>query len=292
MNNLRSDLPLLYDFYRVASFGNISKASENYISQSNLSRNIRNLEDRMSLVLINRTNKGITLTNDGEQLFKKLNKIFINLDTFQSNLTDNTVGNIVIGSTRNIADNILSECLTGFYMKFPKIHLQIITDSATNLNKYLMAGKIDVLFDYLPNINYSKNEELIVRPFSEFQTCFACSQKFYSKIKNNIRYLKDLNRYLLIIPGSSRRRQMLDEVLQVNNVKLSPIVEMPDSKLMIEFVSKVDCLGYFIKNEIINENLVPLEIKEKLPTNKIGIIYSNHSNMIIKNFVDYIFKES
>lgn len=39
---------------------------------------------------------------------------------------------------------------------------------------------------------------------------------------------------------------MLDEFLPKTNITLNPIIEMPDSKLMAEFI---DCIGYFIKEE-------------------------------------------
>lgn len=42
---------------------------------------------------------------------------------------------------------------------------------------------------------------------------------------------------------------MLDEVLQKTNITLNPIIEMPDSKLMAEFIKENDCIGYFIKEE-------------------------------------------
>lgn len=72
MYEIRNNLPLLYDFYIIAKEGNITKAAEKInVSQPNLSRSINTLENTMNLKLLNRTNKGISLTKDGLELYKK-----------------------------------------------------------------------------------------------------------------------------------------------------------------------------------------------------------------------------
>lgn len=289
MCDLRSNLPLYYDFYRVAKCQNIAKASENYISQSNLSRNIRSLEGHLNLNLLIRNNKGVFLTLDGERLFESLKEIFEKMENSQINNTEMLNGSIVIGTTRNIADNKLADYLVKFRRFYPSIKIQIITDSATNLNEYLINKKIDVLLDYLPNINFARKNNFIVKPVSEFQTCFACSLSFYEKYGDRIKELKDLQNYDLVIPGSSRRRQMLDELLQSKGILFQPVVEMPDSKLMKTFIKQIDAIGYFVKEEIINDKDVKiLNIKETLPSNAIGIIYDEHLNIEAKKFVDLI----
>ena len=81
-----------------------SKAAlENYVSQSNLSRNVKKLEDILGLELISRNNRGISLTTDGIKLYKQLDQMFINFNTPLDK--ENLSGTIIIGTTRNIADN-------------------------------------------------------------------------------------------------------------------------------------------------------------------------------------------
>lgn len=51
MNNLRNNLPTLYDFYIVAKSKSFSKASENYnIPQPSLSRNVKILEEELKKI--------------------------------------------------------------------------------------------------------------------------------------------------------------------------------------------------------------------------------------------------
>lgn len=98
-----------------------------------------------------------------------------------------------------------------------------------------------------------------------------------------------MNNYNLVIPGSSRRRQLLDDIIQLSNIELNPIIEMPDSKLMIDFVKEKDFIGYFIKEEIKNSELEILELIDKLPTNPFGLIYhKNTTTDIGKKFIELV----
>lgn len=294
MNDIRNNLPLLYDFYIVVKEKSFSKAAEkNYVSQSNLSRNVQKLENILGLKLIYSNNKGIELTLDGEKLYKQTDAMFstIGNDPFYEN-QDEITGNITIGTTRNIADNKLIEYLICYNKRYPKVKINILIDNAKNLNEYLMQHKIDVLIDYLPHINYSEKLDIEVKAIGEFQTCFACSKDFYEKEAFKIKELKDLNNFHLLIPGKSRRRQLLDEVLQRNNIALNPIMELPDSKLMIDLVLKSNSIGYFIRDEIEKEDLTELSLKESMPVNSIGIIYPKYTiNKLTKEFVDVVLEE-
>ena len=298
MFDIRNNFTLFYDFYVVAKELSFSKAAEKYtLSQSNLSKNVQELEQILKLTLINRNNKGIeSLTSDGERLYNLLDKTFSSFENYTESYlkTSNILtGKLTIGTTRNIADNRLPLYLDLFYKKYPNVEIKIITDSAKNLNDYLLNHQIDVLIDYLPNINFGKKEEMEIATISKFETAFACSKNYYDKYSKDIKSLKDLNKYKLVIPGSSRRKQMLDDILQPLNINLHPIMEMPDSKGMAEFIKHNDCIGYFIKEEVESYGLVPLTLKEEMPKNHIGIIYSKNTiNNIAKTFIELVIENS
>lgn len=289
----RNNLPMFYDFYIVAKEGSYSKAAEKTLtSKSNFHRTIKALEESLNLQLFTKTNKGVKLTLDGEKLYKELDEMF-NKKVFNVEAKDQELtGTIKIGTTRNISDYKLEKYLTDFIEKYPNVEIKILTDNASNLNKYLVNREIDILIDYLPHINYSEKFELDVKAIGNFDTCFACSKMFYEKNKNSINKLEDLKNYKLVITGSSRRRQMLDEVLQSNNVELKPNIEMPDSKLMIDFINNNDFIGYFIEEELKNTDLVKISLKEQMPVNSIGMIYHKKTiNSLAKRFVELVVSE-
>lgn len=288
--DLRNNFSYYHDFYITAKEKSYSEASrKNNISTSSLNRSITQLEKILNLKLVQTSNKGFELTLDGNRLYKELDNFFSSIDLFTANnLSSNLDVVLTIGTTRNIADFSLSKYLSKFSKLYPDVKLKIFTDSASNLNDYLLNHKIDILFDYLPNINYSEKFDLNVQPISQYDTCFACSKSYYEKIKDSITSLNDLSKYTLVISGKSRRRQMLDEILQKNNIDLKPKHLMPDSKLMADYIKDNDYIGYFIEDELEEYDLTKINLKEDMPTNSIGIIYPKRINKVAKDFVDVV----
>lgn len=293
MNDLRGNLSLLYDFYLVGKESSFSKAAEtNHLSQSNLTRSVKILEETLKLQLFNRDNKGTELTKDGERLYGELDPIFNSLSNsiiLKQNVLEKITGNLTIGTTRNIADNRLNDYISEFNKIYPHVKINILIDSATNLNEYLIGHKIDVLIDYLPHINYSEKYEVKVVAIGDFKTNFACSKELFASGASKINSLDDLQNYNLVVPGSSRRRQLLDEVIQINNTNLKIVAEMPDSELMAKFIVSNNCIGYFIDEEIEKYNLKKINLNIDLPSNNIGLIYlKNNVNSSAKKFIDLL----
>jgi len=289
--DLRNNFSYYYDFYVSAKERSLSDAGKkNNISQSSLSRSIAKLEEILDLKLVNTTNKGFELTLDGERIYNKLDQFFNTIDVFSAEeLSSNLDVVLTIGTTRNIADFTLPKYLNKFIKSNPDVKIKIYIDSASNLNDYLINHKIDVLIDYLPNINYSEKFDLEVKPISQYTTCFACSKSYYEKIKNDIHTYNDLSNYTLVISGSSRRRQILDEELQKRNIELTPKHLMPDSKLMADVIKENDYIGYFIDDEIKEYDLVKIDLEDEMPINPIGIIYPTKTiNHVARDFVKIV----
>lgn len=289
--DLRDNFSYYHDFYISAKEKSFSDAGRKYfISQSSLSRSVAKLEQILNLKLFQTNNKGIQLTLDGERLFHTLDQFFNSIDIFKaSELKSVCDAVLTIGTTRNIADFSLAKYINKFSQKYPEVKISIKTDSASNLNDYLLNHKIDVLIDYLPHINYSEKFDLEVKPVSQYETTFACSKPYYEKIKTKINSLKDLSKYNLVISGSSRRRQMLDEILQKNNIELFPKHLMPDSKLMADFIKENEYIGYFIKEEVETYDLAEIKLSEEMPVNPVGIIYPRKTlNEVAHKFVNIV----
>lgn len=292
--DLRNNFIYYHDFYISAKEKSYAEAGrKNNISGSSLTRNVSELEKVLNLKLVNTSNKGFELTLDGKRLFEQLEIFFDRIGVFSSEeLTTNMDIVFTIGTTRNIADFALAKFMTKFKKLYPKVKYHILTDNANNLNHYLLNREIDVLIDYLPNNNYTEKYNIEIKPIGYFNTCFACSKSFYEKIKDDIHSIKDLAKYELVVSGKSRRRQMLDELLQKNNININPDHLLPDSKLMADYIKDNDYIGYFIEDELDTYNLVKIELEEEMPINPIGIIYPKNINHVAREFVNMVINES
>jgi len=68
-------------FYYVAEHGSVTLASQKlFVTQSAVSKQIKNLEDALGLILFNRVNKRLVLTPNGNLLFSCCQQVFAKLD--------------------------------------------------------------------------------------------------------------------------------------------------------------------------------------------------------------------
>lgn len=68
----------------IAKTKSISKAAENlYMGQPNLSRAIRELEESLGITIFNRTTKGISITDDGEEFLQYAKRIISQVDEME-----------------------------------------------------------------------------------------------------------------------------------------------------------------------------------------------------------------
>ena len=82
---------------------------------------------------------------------------------------------------------------------------------------------------------------------------------------------------------------MLDEILQKNNIELTPTHLMPDSKLMADYIKDNNFIGYFIEDELEEYDLVKIELEEDMPINPIGVIYPKKTiNNVARDFINIL----
>lgn len=269
----------------VVLYGGFSNAAkELYISQSTLSRNVLKLEEQYNCELILRLQNGIQLTKTGEQIYKSLDEMFhlFNEKNFEFHDT------IIIGTTKNIADYFLKNIIVEFYKKNPQIRLSIKTTDSKTLKKLLLNREIDIMIDYLPFDVDNGDLNIKIVPLGEYQTCFACTKEYYNDNKENLLHLNDILKHNIIAPGVSRRRQTLDQFLLQRNIEINPIIEVHNSKLLLDLVRLNKGVGYFIYDEI-SDKLNEFEIIGNIsdyPTNPIGAIYFD--KYISKNLSKFI----
>ncbi len=292
MIDLRNDLPLFYDFYIVAKENSFSLAAvKNNISQPNLSRNVKTLESKLKLILLIRTNKGITLTNDGVSLYNKLDKIFGNFEINNLFLSEGIIsGELRVGVKSGVVGNELIKALNEYNEKYPNVKIKVIFETS-KLNEMLNSHEIDLLIDYMPFITDFETEDLKKVVLSKSKTCFACSKEFYKKIKNEIKTIEDINKFNLIIPFNSNLNFSLLELTTNLGIDLKPVMELSDPSFIAKLVSNSNYIGYFKVEEAKEHNLAVIKIDKELPLCNVGMIYYENSlNITTKKFID-LFKK-
>ena len=147
-------------FFQVANSKSISTVAKNsHISQSALSQQISKLEDKLNVTLFNRTNKGVSLTPEGEIVFKYTESILNSYNQMQEELLNsiNKEKYISIESVESIGLTILPMAISKL-----KKHFSSHTISLKNVDCCSKVSLLNNLCDIFICYNEPKNISNVV----------------------------------------------------------------------------------------------------------------------------------
>lgn len=267
-------------FYTVANTKNITKAAEELmISQPAISKSIKNLEDQLGGQLFIRTKRGVILTDEGKEFYnyiKRAMEYIYNAENKFTDLINLNTGTIKIGISSTLTKEFLIPYLEKFHKKYPKIDIQINTNLSSELIPKLKNGLIDIIILNIVEERLDKDIEVI--ECKKIEDCFVVNKSYKDLLDKELSF-NDLNNYPLILQSKgSNTRTFIDNITGNYNVVLKPIMELASYSLVVEFTKIGFGIGYvtkdYIKNELKNNELFILNIKENIPKRSIGIATS------------------
>jgi len=290
------DFELYRIFYTVANHKNITKASEELnISQPAISKSIKNLEEQLGGQLFVRTKRGVILTEEGREFYnyiKQAIEYISNAENKFTELINLETGCIKIGISTTLTKEFLLPYLEEFHRLYPKIDIQIITNMSSELFPKLRNGLIDIIILNLNEKNYG--QDINITKCKKITDCFV-TNKTYSNLINKEISIKELNKYPLILQSKgSNTREFLDEFAKKNNTILKPNIELASYSLVVEFAKIGFGIGHatkdYIKEQLKNQELYEIKLKEKIPSRYIGIATSNNHlpNFSTKKLIEII----
>lgn len=154
------ELRVLNYFLTVAQERTISKAAEVlHISQSTLSKQLKDLEEELGVQLFHRGSRQITLTDDGIYLQNQGKDIFSLVNATTSNLQqhEGVEGAIMIGGGETQAFHSIAVLLTDLMEKYPGIKVQLYSGNADDIKEKIDNGVLDfgVVIEPVENKGYA-----------------------------------------------------------------------------------------------------------------------------------------
>ena len=119
-------------FHAVAEAGSFTNATINLnLSQSAISRQIQSLEQDLKVQLFERHARGLTLTENGEYLFKTAHEVISKLKEVETSLGDQKSkpsGKLTITTVRSFGTHWLTPRIEEFLQLNPEIEIELIFD--------------------------------------------------------------------------------------------------------------------------------------------------------------------
>ena len=206
------ELRQLEYFIAVTNLKSFTKAADKlHVAQPSITIAIKKLEDSLGVILLERKQKNIDLTKEGEVFYKRANEIINRVTNVEKEMYDFKKSKkeiIKVSIPPLIGFHMLPKIFSQYYNKNSNVELEIVEVGSLQTVELLEAGEIDLALI----IQSHKNDCIETTPINA-REILLCLPKEHSLAKQKtipFEMLKD-ERFLLLKEGNYIRKRILNE---------------------------------------------------------------------------------
>ena len=267
----------VYAVYQEKSF---SKAAEILMSnQPNITHFMNNLENQLGCKLFVRSNRGVTLTAEGEKLYQHVSVAYQHLHAAEAELAmerSMESGSITISASEIALHLLLLPILGRFHKQYPGVRLRLLNHSTPEAVDAVKSGKIDFAVVSTPVEADSPLETRMLRSFREI----LIGGQSFKELQGKTLSLKELKNYPLISLGRETMTFRFYERLFLSyGIEFAPDTEAATTDQILPLV-RCELGLAFIPESMAGEALergevIQAVLKEKIPDRHICMIYDS-----------------
>jgi LysR family nitrogen assimilation transcriptional regulator len=257
------DLRQLRYFIEVAEAGGFNGAAARlHVSQSSISRRIRDLELELGVQLFERTPSGAQLTESGRILLERGVSILRDVEHARADVAMGSaepVGTVTIGMSPACAQLIVAPLLRRVETSLPLVRLQFLEGAQYALLEAIETGKADIALVISPEGTSSYS----VQSTPPERLSYVCSGSYKLPPAVEISALAGIP--LVLFPRPSANRDYLDRAAKAAGVQLQVAYEIADLSVQKQIISGGHAAGILpmtaIRNEIQRGELVAAQLQ-------------------------------
>ena len=237
------DWELLKIFKTVAAERSMTRAAEKLcVTQPAVSHAIRQLEEQLGFILFHRTRKQLSLTAEGEILFREVTLAHEHIEAAQVQLE--RLHSLATGELRIISPfyqfhTFLLPYLEVFTGRYPGISIHVgLENRRDGLLKALEQGEADIALMAAPD-TVQLPDWVVGTPAAKFRYVFTVSEKFYKRVTKSRLSLSDINSLPLISIGRGNNiRDHMERIFAGAGLKLRVSTEC-DTLMEVEDFARI-----------------------------------------------------
>ena len=268
-------------FYYVAKYQNFTKAARVLGSnQPNITHTMNKLEDQLHCVLFIRSNRGVTLTPEGETLYARIASAAVQIQDAEEELSASTTlahGTISISATETALNIYLSERLREFHALYPGIRLRLSNHSTPQAVQAVRNGEVDFAVVTTPAEVESDLKRVELMPFKEI----LVGGQSFSALASQTLTLQSLADYpLIMLSPESMSRTFYRQFFLDHNADLHPDTEAATTDQMLTLVRSELGLAFvpepMARGNLHRGRIVQLHLQEAIPPRSVCLVYDRH----------------
>ena len=208
----------------VASEKSFTKAADLlFVSQPSLSKQLKLLENRLGILLINRNNNKLSLTEAGKLFLQYSERILTLCEESCRALIDlqnGDRGNLTVGASQTIGTYLMPRILALFAQNYPQINLKVQVDSTRIITRSVINRDIDIAV-VGGNVPESLKKNIEIESFvkDELALIIPKSHPFAIKKKKVIDKEDLYHLNFITLNSNSTIRKFIDNILTQNNIE-------------------------------------------------------------------------
>lgn len=284
------ELKDLHAFIEVANHLSFTKAAEHsYISQPTLSKSVKKLEEKLNVILFNRSTRSLRLTDAGEIVYEqgqRILQLFGELPVLLEDLAEGVSGEIKIGMPPLIGTLFFPQIAKSLSKNYPHIKIELHELGAKVVEELVDKGQIDVGIIVLP----TDQDAFQVQPFIS-DTFFLFVHTDHPFAKRDAVALSGLiDEQLILFSKSFTLHSYI--ISACKEAGFNPTISYESSQwdLIIELVAAklgITLLPQSISTKFTNENIKMIPIEGPPLLWKLGIVTKKNSyhSFALKKFM-------
>jgi LysR family nitrogen assimilation transcriptional regulator len=236
------DIRHLRYFVGVADSGSLMKASERlHVAQPSLSVHLSNLEVELGVKLMQRSNRGVELTAEGQVLYDRATALLcLYRETVASvkDLRARPSGAVSIGMPSSCSPLIAADLYRRVREELPGVTLYISDASSAMVYEWLIDGRID--FAILFSLPEDANLDCMPLQVEEF--CLA-SKADGAFLSDSIDFDSIFERQLVVSCRATTWRKILDDVAERHGKQLNTPIETESVAVMKSIILAGEASG-------------------------------------------------
>lgn len=266
-------------FYYVARYRSFTLAAKVLLtSQPSVTRSIQSLEHALGCTLFVRARQGVSLTAEGELLYRHIARACESIFQAEEALSDTLGlqnGTVYLGATETAIHCFLLEKLEDFHNRFPHVAIKITSDSTLPVLAELKSGRVDFAVVTTPfeKENDTALKILRARPFRDI---LVAGPRFAELVGRELG-LAELALYPLVcLSGGTMTYRFLEGFYAQYGLRLQPDIELAAADLLLPIIGKNLGVGFvpepMAREALARGEVLPLKLRERLPGRSVCVV--------------------
>lgn len=233
-------------FHFVAKHGGFSRAAEAlFLTQPAISEQVRKLEQDHDLLLFQRERKRVTLTSEGEQLYRYTKQYFEIEDQIEDYLSETKA--VIDGELRIIADSAhhMTAFLGPFQKKHPNVTITVRAGNTEEILEELRSYNAEI--GVVGSLSPGKDMDVLSLGSTEIVAFAAQGVLLASKPTLSLKELSNLP--LIFRESGSKTRQKLEDEAKKHGIALKPAIVAEGREAIRELVASGAGIGFVSQAE-------------------------------------------